>query len=593
MARPKDPVGHWKDLEAWLSVATDSPLPKAAETLQHLTQDQLDENLNSLMKQDPSKSYNHKDLAKITGTLSHVLITTLKLSDRHSAQLQHKLTHVQSRINQLELEAQERPEQPDETDQAAEEEIDKLHETLAATTQEMEQAKAEHADVANKLEYVEQLLEEVNADSKDKDSRIKALETHLSEARHEVRRLTQQLDYIKEESNSTKDELKHAYELTHNEKAEGSLPKPSPSPSVPDNHVSPCGLDLRDLDKLVKNLGKFTPNLPGSQDVHAYLQDIDFHLEMRPNVTDKDRLYLLRATSSPEVRSFLDRQPAHTKTDYLLLREALIREFDDIESEQGLVAALETKQGRHESSQAYYSRLRRAYFGTRNEPEMEEDLNFKILFLRNLHPGVSHHLGVLACPHTMNTQQLRDLAHKAYVKQKTASEKSAKIPAVYDFNTQSQDVALEGARGPDNARLPPSEWNVSSYNRQRDCHADTRPKQRNRRWKGLSGRQHSPERHRERPWNRSTSFVNQRGTSSWESSGTSKVKQHHLDTTSPRGQRKNSQRFHADRTPTESPQGTTSPCFDPQELMKMILKEFFQRREADRKWERKGKPDSA
>ncbi len=101
-----------------------------------------------------------------------------------------------------------------------------------------------------------------------------------------------------------------------------------------------------------------------SQDVQAYLQDIDFHLGMTPNVTDKDRLYLLRTTSSPEVRSFLDRQPAHTKTDYHLLREAIIKEFADPESEQGLVAALETRQGRHEPPQAYYSRLRQAYFGT-------------------------------------------------------------------------------------------------------------------------------------------------------------------------------------------------------------------------------------
>ncbi len=135
-----------------------------------------------------------------------------------------------------------------------------------------------------------------------------------------------------------------------------------------------------------------------SQDVQAYLQDIDFHLGMTPNVTDKDRLYLLRTTSSPEVRSFLDRQPAHTKTDYHLLREAIIKEFADPESEQGLVAALETRQGRHEPPQAYYSRLRQAYFGTCNEPDMKDELNFKPLFLRNLHPIVSHHLGVLACP---------------------------------------------------------------------------------------------------------------------------------------------------------------------------------------------------
>ncbi len=106
------------------------------------------------------------------------------------------------------------------------------------------------------------------------------------------------------------------------------------------------------------------------------------------------------------MRSFLDRQPAHTKTDYQLLREALIKVFADPESEQGLVAALETRQGRHEPPQAYYSRLRQAYFGTRNKPDMEDKLNFKTLLLRNLHPGVSHHLGVLACPQKMKAQQL-------------------------------------------------------------------------------------------------------------------------------------------------------------------------------------------
>ncbi len=123
---------------------------------------------------------------------------------------------------------------------------------------------------------------------------------------------------------------------------------------------------------------------------------------MRPNVTDKDKLYLLRTTSSPEVRSFLDRQPVNTKTDYQRLKKALIKEFADPESDQGLVAALETRQGRHEPPQAYYSRLRQAYFGTRNGSDMEGELNFKTLFLRNLHPGISHHLGVLACPRTMN-----------------------------------------------------------------------------------------------------------------------------------------------------------------------------------------------
>ncbi len=58
----------------WLSVTTDSILPKAAEALRHQTQDQLDDNITSIMRQNPSQNYNHKELAKITGSLSHTLI---------------------------------------------------------------------------------------------------------------------------------------------------------------------------------------------------------------------------------------------------------------------------------------------------------------------------------------------------------------------------------------------------------------------------------------------------------------------------------------------------------------------------------------
>ncbi len=258
----------------------------------------------------------------------------------------------------------------------------------------MEQVKADYDDRSKKLQYAEQLLETAKADFRDKNGRIKALEAHLDESRNEVSRLTRQLDYVKEESDSFQEELKHAYELrrepprtrrtstsplpsrtgspvpglTREKKMDGVVLKhspthsgelyltlPQPKESAAASHRSSHGLDLKDLDKLARNIGKFTPSMPNSPNVQAYLQDIDFHLEMRPNVTDKDRLYLLRTTSSSEVRSFLDRQPAHTKTDYQLLREALIKEFSDPESEQGLVAAMEMRQGRHEPPQAYCS----------------------------------------------------------------------------------------------------------------------------------------------------------------------------------------------------------------------------------------------
>ncbi len=464
MSHKTEHVGHWEGLEMWLSATTNSILPKAAEALQHQTQDQLDDNITSIMRQDPSQNYNHKELAKITSSLSHTLIATLKLSDKHAAQRQQELTSAQRRIEQLE---RERQEGTDEVEQGAEEEINRLKEILAATSHEMQQLKEDFADRADKLQYAEKLLEKAKTDFRDKNSRIKALEAHLAESRNEISRLTQQLDHVTEESERVQGELKHAYELRHEplrtgcaptaplpsrtkspvpgltreHKTEGVVLKHSPTPSeelyIPTepgesaaaSRRSSHGLDLKDLDKLARNIGKFNPSVLNSQKVQAYLQDIDFHLEMRPNVTDKDKLYLLRTTSSPEVRSFLDRQPVNTKTDYQRLRKALIKEFADPESDQGLVAALETRQGRHEPPQAYYSRLRQAYFGTRNDSDMEDELNFKTLFLRNLHPGISHHLGVLACPRTMNTQQFARLGAKGLLQTKDGLRKERKNPS--------------------------------------------------------------------------------------------------------------------------------------------------------------------
>ncbi len=368
MSHKTEHVGHWEELEIWLSVTTDSILPKAAEALQHQTQDQLDDNITSIMRQDPSQSYSHKELAKIAGSLSHTLIATLKLSDKHATQRQQELTSAQRRIEQLEREAQERQEGIDEVEQGVEEEINKLKETLASTSHEMQQLKEDFTDRADKLQYAEKLLEKAKTDFRNKNSRIKALEAHLAESRNEICRLTRQLDYVTEESERFQEELKHAYELRHElsrtgraptapqpsrtgspvpettceQKTEGVVLKHSPAPSeelyvttepkgsAAASRRSSHGLDLKDLDKLARNIGKFNPSLPNSQNVQAYLQDIDFHLEMRPNVTDKNKLYLLRTTSSPEVRSFLDRQPVNTKTDYQRLQKALIKEFADL-----------------------------------------------------------------------------------------------------------------------------------------------------------------------------------------------------------------------------------------------------------------------
>ncbi len=89
------------------------------------------------------------------------------------------------------------------------------------------------------------------------------------------------------------------------------------------------------------------------------------------------------------------------------------------------------------------------------------------------------------------------------LRQTMASEKNAKTPAVLDFNTQSQGLALEGAQRQDNAKPPPRKWNAPSSNKERDSHAGTRSKQRYERWDGPRGRQRSPGRHWEKTWDQS------------------------------------------------------------------------------------------
>ncbi len=115
-----------------------------------------------------------------------------------------------------------------------------------------------------------------------------------------------------------------------------------------------------------KNISKFNPNSTEGQDIQAHLQDIDFYLEMRPHVTGRDRLYLRRATSRSEVRNFLDRQLSQMKSDYQLLREVLIKEYTDPQTENWLLTALEAKQSRQEAPRAYYNWLQQAYFGAHN-----------------------------------------------------------------------------------------------------------------------------------------------------------------------------------------------------------------------------------
>ncbi|KAI2646748.1 Pyridoxal 5'-phosphate synthase subunit PdxS [Labeo rohita] len=203
-----------------------------------------------------------------------------------------------------------------------------------------------------------------------RDTRAKALEGYLHAARTQVQILTQQFGNIKEELDMVQRELKQSYRLcmdsskihpAANHTASSANP---PCPCAEGTEVIQMNSEvtheviLKELNRMARNIPAFTPELAGDHDVHAYLRDIDFFLQSWKCVNYQDRLYLLWITSSPEVRRFLTRQPGDIQSDYQQLRQAIIKEFSDPESEHRLIAALTTKQGRYETPHVYYHRLR-------------------------------------------------------------------------------------------------------------------------------------------------------------------------------------------------------------------------------------------
>ncbi len=96
-----------------------------------------------------------------------------------------------------------------------------------------------------------------------------------------------------------------------------------------------------------------------------------------------------------------------------------------------------------------------------------------------------------------------------------ASENSAKTPAVLDFNTQSQGLALEGAQCQDSAKSPHREWNAPPSNKNKTTTLVPDLNRGMTEGDGLRGRQSSPGTGRGHGTNQGLMRVNRRdrGTS--------------------------------------------------------------------------------
>ena len=528
MSRASSPAEHWNSLEAWLSAMTTGCLSRDFGDPKLLTQQELDNKMDQIMSQDPTHAYSAKDWSRIIGSLSHYLLSQARLLEEDKAKLEKDTAGLKTQLEEAckqKEQAHQRLEEllleeEEDTRPELQQEVERLQQALEDlrldTDRTVEAEKQTTAALSEDLTRGEAQLERALTELKDKDARVKACETFLQKARAEINELIQQRQDLKDELDIVHRELKHAYGLQgglggmthvtsspltsepalHSQTLKAKEEEESPRhdtipPAGPVSEGRACQRTAsKELDKLARNIPAFNPSpAGGSSDVHSYLTDIDFHLQTVANITTWDKLYLLRITSNRAVRSFLDRQPESVKANYTQLRQALIREYSDPESDQGIIAAMDLKQARLETPQAYYDRLRQAYFGPQNIAGMEDDINFKTLFLRNLHPSQSSHLGVLVCPRTMSIQQLRDLAHKAYIKQKTMSEKPGKYPTVCPVTAPFPELNLEGAQptnyGPGNRQPRPFQAGRGQRGR-----GGARPKPQNDRFRGSWDRQH-------------------------------------------------------------------------------------------------------
>ena len=491
MAEPAEQPAGWDDLQTWLNSLTKNITPDLASTPAPTSHKEIEDAFTGILRMRTDTAHSHKELEKIFAALAHHLLAQVKLSEEELSQSQQRQATLEQTLTRREttIRVQEKQLQDLEGDllqlrqshildaEAAKERCTTTETELQQAKELLRKAQEELVHRQNRTQDAENKVCHLEADLQRRSHQLTEVESELKDKLQVIDHQRQELYYLQQ---TLADERRGRQEpnLANQSRPDPrSDTAPITDPRIFSRPVSPLRpsqapilgfmpqpLDKyapipapkagawhqqvptpKDLDRLARTINHFTPSPSGGHDVHTYLRDVEYHIDRLTHVTDADRLHLIRITASAEVRRFLDRQPDAVKLRYPLLRQAMILEFSDPESEQGLTVAMDLKQGRLESPIAYYQRLRRAYFGPRNDIDMEEDYNFKTLFLRNLHPTVNHHLGVMACPKTMSSLQLKELALKAFNKQKAAAEKQAKTPAVMSITHSNPDLALEGA----------------------------------------------------------------------------------------------------------------------------------------------------
>uniref|UniRef100_W5NNC0 Retrotransposon gag domain-containing protein n=1 Tax=Lepisosteus oculatus TaxID=7918 RepID=W5NNC0_LEPOC len=175
-----------------------------------------------------------------------------------------------------------------------------------------------------------------------------------------------------------------------------------------------------------------------------------------PEASEQEKAILVRKTTSRAVHEWMSRQGPEVCNSFEELCQAMMGEFLAFIDPISAVAA--EHHIKHEKAEApcdYYERLRCTYFTGRNEEGCEENVNFKGLFIANLHPSFRKMIVMHSDAKAMKMSDIRRLAQKAWGAEVSASsERKPAKTAVFATKASRADDSpqLEGAEVPEPAK---------------------------------------------------------------------------------------------------------------------------------------------
>ncbi|KAL0151754.1 hypothetical protein M9458_052905 [Cirrhinus mrigala] len=302
MPQTSSPATHQEHLETLQSTVVDSLQPKAANDLQRQRKEQRNCNTSGHL----TFSLDNQELTSAIFSLVH----TLKGLRQEVNELKLQFTEFQRELTPAQQEKErDRCKEPDRT--AQQKEITSLQEALTAAGHKEQLEKAIRQDLERELFQTKSLLRTAYVELNERDTRAKALEGHLHAARTEVQTLTQQFCNIKEELDMVQRELKQSCRLCMDSSKRHPAARHTASSANPCTPVhrykggsqrsllntsqvgfqeTPVAAErteliqtnpevthevtLKELNRMVRNIPAFTPELAGDHDVLSRSRDL-------------------------------------------------------------------------------------------------------------------------------------------------------------------------------------------------------------------------------------------------------------------------------------------------------------------------------